>query len=392
MRRSNISTGSGIHNSNPYSFADAIDTSNSAATTTGLFSHPRAEALLSKLMHAAEKHEDQLSSLRCDFDTSHIQLSSHVKQIQHKVSSLEIQVESTHERLNAIEKAIRITATIGAPPSMTVAEGVEANRRSLARTLSLVSNKVDVEDLDERIQAERDRLEEMKKRELASTNAVQKINQAIGSLVSRVDVLADDIRNKIDKSLFNALSSEVACIQNYADFVNSTEVTVKSLKASLEEVNATISEHDELTQTLSDEHMKLQQVVKECPSTKDLEETQAKIRTVSDSISSMEESLEGRIGACQDGLSSLAKHLTSRLDNTYTKSSSDASIAKCVDKESFLDTMQDLKTKVDSKAQVEHLNLLHQSVAKLERELTLTKKKADLAAQFITLFNNNEEE
>jgi hypothetical protein len=107
-------------------------------------------------------------------------------------------------------------------------------------------------------------------------------------------------------------------------------------------------------------------------------------------------SIEDRIQSCQDDTKTLfashetlAKYLTKRISGTYTKSEVDQHIVQCLDKETFVDEVQKINENVESKATFHALHQLHQALEAFQRDMNLTKKKADLAAQFIALYNKD---
>ncbi len=54
-----------------------------------------------------------------------------------------------------------------------------------------------------------------------------------------------------------------------------------------------------------------------------------------------------------------------------------------------MDEVQKINENVESKATFHALHQLHQALEAFQRDMNLTKKKADLAAQFIALYNKD---
>lgn len=382
--------------------------------TGGLFSSFKVEtetkaveALLQRIIQTVEKNERELTTQRSNFESSQMHLNQELKRMQHQISSLEIQSNSSNARIDKIEQAIQVSGV-----HMTVGESVLSNRKTLVRTLNLLSNKADSEELKELVQDQEQKLDarvEELKMDLASNAVIQKMNEANSALVARIDVLSDDLRNKVDKSFFKVLSSEAASLHNYAEFVKKTESILKVLEDTLEKVNHTMEEQDERTKSLSDQTNQTIRDVRNCPSFSDLKQVANNLETVSQSIESKVDkeelsdlhhkqnaSIEDRIQSCQDDTKTLfashetlAKYLTKRISGTYTKSEVDQHIVQCLDKETFVDEVQKINENVESKATFHALHQLHQALEAFQRDMNLTKKKADLAAQFIALYNKD---
>ena len=79
----------------------------------------------------------------------------------------------------------------------------------------------------------------------------------------------------------------------------------------------------------------------------------------------------------------LAKHLTKRLDDTYDKTTTDHVLSTYVKSDQHVTTLQKLTMMIEARACKQALSTLHESMQHLESELCITKRKADLAAQFV---------
>ena len=78
--------------------------------TGGLFSSFKvetetkaAEALLQRIIQTVEKNERELTTQRSNFESSQMHLNQELKRMQHQISSLEIQSNSSNARIDKIE-------------------------------------------------------------------------------------------------------------------------------------------------------------------------------------------------------------------------------------------------------------------------------------------------
>jgi hypothetical protein len=364
---------------NSYSNLDSLFQPTSSSTddnnaTSGLFSHLQAEALLQRIINAVEKHEVECKS----FERNNVQVNETLQQLTRKMTHLQELMNSTNQRLDAVENAIHVKDN-----DLTVGECVAANRRTLVRTLNLVSAKVDAAELKEAAEAQNEHLESTLqdfRRDVASNDAMHKTNDAITSLVNRIEVMSDDVRNKVDKTLFKALSSEAAALQNYALFVKKTESTLKLLEETLES-------HDNVHKVLSKRSDGISKEIEGYPTLIRLQQVEGALEGLSQhmndkvdaevlqSISQDAASIKDRMKSITDDTSTLfashetlAKHFTKRLDNTYTKAAIDKSLELHVEKDEFNDVL-----------------------GKMQQDIKRTQQKSDLAAQFIALYDEQEE-
>jgi len=364
---------------NSYSNLDSLFQPTSSSTddnnaTSGLFSHLQAEALLQRIINAVEKHEVECKS----FERNNVQVNETLQQLTRKMTHLQELMNSKNQRLDAVENAIHVKDN-----DLTVGECVAANRRTLVRTLNLVSAKVDAAELKEAAEAQNEHLESTLqdfRRDVASNDAMHKTNDAITSLVNRIEVMSDDVRNKVDKTLFKALSSEAAALQNYALFVKKTESTLKLLEETLES-------HDNVHKVLSKRSDGISKEIEGYPTLIRLQQVEGALEGLSQhmndkvdaevlqSISQDAASIKDRMKSITDDTSTLfashetlAKHFTKRLDNTYTKAAINKSLELHVEKDEFNDVL-----------------------GKMQQDIKRTQQKSDLAAQFIALYDEQEE-
>ena len=384
-----------------YSSLDSLfqqtSSSSPSADTAGLFSHSKAEALLQRIVNVVEKHESKLQTM----ERSNEQMAEAMQQLNNKIAHVQVYMNSTIQRLDTIEKAINVKDN-----DLTVGECVAANRRTLVRTLSLVSAKVDAEELKEELKEQRENLDSTLdnfRRDLASNDALHKTNEAISSLVIRIDGMSDEVRNKVDKTLFKALSSENAALQNYAQFVKKTESTLATMEK-------TIEKFDNVHKTLSKRSDDIVNELKEFPSMSVIKGVENAMEELSQGMNDKvdaealqklcenTESIENRIKSIANDTNTLfashetlAKHFTKRFDNMYTKAAIDNSMVGYLDKDAFHDAIEKISCEMETKVEGSRVDQLHQALSKLQSEITLTQKKVDLAVQFIALYDDEEE-
>ena len=101
--------------------------------------------------------------------------------------------------------------------------------------------------------------------------------------------------------------------------------------------------------------------------------------------------VEDQIGVCQEDTKTLfashetlAKYLTKRIDGIYTKKQVDKLVKKYVETDELETEKQGIEGKINQET-----NELRQALESFQLEMKVTKKKADLAAQFIALYNKD---
>ena len=120
-----------------------------------LFEQPKAEAVLQSLQEASKKHEKELCLLRklLDFSPSQEDYDSTAGAegiIIKKLRSIESNIQALESRVAKIENSIEIPGnkTANGDVHVTVGQGVERNRKTLARALNLISRKADADEAE----------------------------------------------------------------------------------------------------------------------------------------------------------------------------------------------------------------------------------------------------
>ena len=398
----------------------------------GLFTHSKAEAVLQRMQKSIERHEIEITSLRCDVDTFQTQLQNELYTMNESLSTIQSQVEDLSQRIQQVEHSIQIPgSTLTA--NVTVGEVVIANRRTIAKALNILTNKATVDDVKQSTQTEiqpmKNLLESWKK-DLASNDAIQKSNETVSALIERVDILANDMCHKVDKTLFKSISSDATCIKNYAEFIRTTESITKKIEYELEStIRPIIQSHDEKIASLEDqEKITVRTVQNQCHTLmnqyetlnqsleslmkdvehkaattklKDIEENQNQSDT---HLSSLGEDIKTLYTAHE----TLAKYMTKRLDtvhiqftknnenNTTEKKEEEArnkihkDLKKYVQFKEYEEQSQKLKTILETKACKESLKSIQKAIEQMESELSITKRKADLSAQFVSWYGKQQ--
>lgn len=385
------------------------------SNVNALFTHSKAEALLQRICHSVERHEIELTTLRCEIDSSDAQSRKDIENIQTVISGMKSQLDELNHRFELIEESTRIPGSSSSKMS-SVGETVVANRRTLARTLNLVSQKADEDQVKESFESHSKQIQEVIeqcKSDLVSNDAMEKSNEAISALVSRVDVIANDVCNKVDKCLLKTLSSDATSIRNYANFMRATQSTTTKFESELEDLGGKILNFQSKIQSFEDEVQRInihlnndvvtndkfeevnsttvQSLVKEL-------QTKVSMSTISEMQCHSNQQSKEELKIVEDDVKTLfsahetlAKYLTKRLDDLNKKImtmitkeglSSEYSYATMKELE---DGLQKVASIIESKANQQTLLELQHYVQQLESDLSVTKRKADLAAQFVGL-------
>ncbi len=387
----------------------------------GVFTHSKAETILQRIQKSVERHEIEITSLRCDVDSSQAQLQNDIHTMNESLSTIKSQMDNLLQRIENIEQSIQIP---GSPPSSNVTLGqvIIANRRTIAKTLNLVSQKVTNHEAKKLIRSE---IEPMKvsldswKKDVASNDAIQKSNETISALINRVDLLANDMCNKVDRTLFKSISSDATCIKNYADFIRTTESTTKKIEKELEStIRPTLQLQNEKIQSLDDQGKRVEATVKKsCCTIDDYEKLNLSIQTIlqdleckANAISLTEiehnqhqsmnhlTSMDDDIKTLYSAHETLAKYMTKRLDtlqdnqkDLVAMNNNECKDSNYVQRDDFNKIFKQLQSMLETKACKEILISLQQSIKDMESELSVTKRKADLSAQFVSWYGKKQD-
>lgn len=365
------------HNQSPFVQKEPSDILGISRNLSGIFSHANAEALLKRIVQVVEDHEVAVKNLTRNQE----ECRDAIERLHQQITRVQVDVDSTNHKLESIEKAIFIENS-----KSTIGECVLANRKSVVNAFNLISCKMDTEEVETS-------LEEMKKqlkRDFASNEAMQKSNETIKSLVSRLEVVAEECKSKVDKTLFKALSSEAATLQNYADFVENTESSIKQIKENMERFENTQDDLSRQTDVITE--------------TMDTLSPKEALKNVERSIQELSNSINEKLDAGFDSLGdkvltleedtktlftsheTLAKHFTQRFDKVYNKDAIDEKVSDRVERNHFDQTLHSMKQEIDEKT--ENVSSLVQT---MKKELEVTQKKAELAAQFVSLYEEENE-
>jgi hypothetical protein len=374
----------------------------------GLFSHSKAEALLHRIRNTVEKHEIEITTLHCD----HAQITKDIENIYHSIASTKSQIDDLDSRVRMIEECIRIPGT-NTSSKVSIGEAILATRRTLAKTLNLVSEKADSDIVKESIETQSEKLKECidrLKSDLASNDVVEKINEAITALMTRVDVIAGDMCTKVDKCMLATLSADASCIKNYANFVRTTQETTTKIQNEVQELATTSNENECKMKSINQQLQALNQNINERPSIVKLEEVESMVHSLMEqmhkkadtsSLLEMQENktlikqiqtIEDDIKTLYSAHQTLARHLTKRLDCMYDKAKTESVLSDYAKADEVEEKFQCVVREImEAKACRQTLSELQKDVQSLESDLCITKRKADLAARFVGLCGKKEE-
>jgi len=362
-----------------------------------LLSESRTDVVLQRLLDSVERNETEIKLLQNTQNAWLTKLSNDIDILRERFIDMEDQVATYKKKSETLDETLRIPGT----PHMTVGEGIAANRRALAKTLNLVANKAESDDLSKlKAQLQSD-VDQKFEKVHASTTLIEKLNQSIQALGSRTDVISLDVQNKVDKSLFSSLSSEAEIVRNHSLFVKETEKSIQEIHATMDKLTLDISEEKDLVKKVMNCTMELETSTNKLPTKEDLrllkEDLSLSINQIESITSEGVLKLEQRQSLTEKQLTTLvkenqtlfaahetlAKHISKRLDDTYKKKNIDLLLEKYLQVNSFLDAIQQIAHDVDSKATEQSLHELDLMVKKIAEDHELTRKKADLSARFI---------
>lgn len=360
--------------------------------TSNLFSHSKAEEVLQKLALSIEEHSIHIESLKESLSQSYsLSRSSDIESLRSTMGNIEEKLGMISKRIDYIEKSIAIPGA----PSTSVGEGVATNRRALANTVRLVSNKVDSNNLKLITSAQNEEIEKeigCLKRDFASNISIQKVNDVIKAMECRLDTMTEDILNKVNKSKATTISSEVSCVEKYADFIKSTEMKVTNLEDA-------ISAQSNQVNSLSACALELENQINEKALLSDLSKFEFRLQSLSENLQNRIDSeqelllalegkwnvIESRVASCEDDSKTLfaahkmlAKHMTRRIDNTLSKSET---------KKIYSELLAKVTSSGGTQQKIEDLNL---RLEHINSEMAQARKKADLSVQFIQWFDDRE--
>jgi uncharacterized protein YoxC len=378
-------------------------TQNSNNNLSHLVSDSRAAIILQRLQDSVSRNENEIKLLQNLQNSWLTKISQDIDTLRDRLLVMEDQISFCKKKSGSIDEAVRIPGT----PDMTIGEGVAANRRALAKTLNLIANKAESEDVEKRTtQLQHDFNQKIEKM-TAHVTVVEKLNQAVLALGNRLDVLSLDVQNKVDRSMLTTLTSEAELVRNYSTFADGAEKSIQSLQTISDKLQKDFNNQMDSVKILSDRTTDIQSVITLKPNIDDL-------RSLREDICSMLLSYENK--TCEKMLQleqkqlqsdaninsvekdtqtlysaheTLAKHVTKRFDETYKKTHVDHLLEKYLLVDGFLDAIQQVVHDVESKASEASVQVLETMVNNVKEEHELTKKKADLAARFIDWYTRN---
>ena len=360
--------------------------------TSKLFSNSKAEEVLQNLVSMVEEHSSHIESLKESPSLTHSHSNKNdIESVRLMMGNIEEKLNILSERIDSIKHSIEIPGA----PSTSVGEGVATNRRALANTVRLLSNKVDANNFDLIASAQKAEIEKAiggLKLNFASNISIQKVNDVMKAMDCRLDTMTDDILNKVDKSTATTISSEVSCVAKYAEFIDSTERKMKNLEDVISVQNNQIN-------SLSTCTLELENQMNERAHLSDLSKLESRLKSLCDNLQNRTDSekeiflalegkwyeIEGRVRSCEDDCKTLfaahkmlAKHMTRRIDNTFTKSET---------KEMCTELAEATTTSGDGA--IESFHDINARLKKLSSEVKLAGKKAELSAQFVQWFEES---
>ena len=373
--------------------------SDSVTTASGLFTHTKAEEVFQRMLETVERHEKDMVNLRWKVEKS---VQSTLESIRLRVEQINDEIVNLGQRVEHVENCIKIP---GSTSVVSVGEGLACNRRALARTLNLVAAKADTDEMNEMFTEYDIKLQETVKelqRDLANNDTISKVNEAMEAIGRRVDLVTDDLKNKVDNSMFKTMSSEYNLIRNYSQFVNDSKERSKEQEQKMEEQKKELLHQSESINDLIQKTMQLEEALEtNKPWTNDVDqiissletkvescvisEQNVKIQTLEERLALTEQENETKIRESHTSVhDSLVCHVEKKMKHVMEESSS-----SFVNKDKFMEIMKQLADEIESKASVTEIN---KEIQKLSSEHFITRRKVDLAAQFIEWYSRGSSE
>lgn len=371
-----------------------------------LFDQPKAEAVLKSLLETSKKHEKELSLLRKLYNFSPSpEEESEGGILLAKLRSIETRLDDLTSKVDKIDSAIQIP---GGNAICTVGEGVAANRKTLARTLSLVAEKANTRDMQEQAASHRRQVDETTqelKTSLANVSSVEKINAAMSALSKRIDVIASELKTKADDAEIKLLQCDAALIKNHSAFIKTTNEALQKAEGDLVDHNGAISKHTKDVEALTNKLSALQDDIARRAVAEDLASLLQRVEDMSSSI--LETTNKSDFAAlkvlCDEKHKCIAKVETDLESLLAAQTATSAQISNkiaehrqavgrlvsgCVSREALSSALSSMQAELQRKAGAQTVENVGRKMAELSADYATTKKKCELASDFVTWYTN----
>ena len=290
----------------------------------------------------------------------------------------------------------------------TIEEIMHSNRRSLGRTLQILSTKIDMNQFDEKMEQMKEYVSNQMcnlKGEIVEKSSLCSLREAVSALSQRMDLLAQTTSQKVDHSCITTLKSDVESIRSHAEFVTDTKESLKQLRKQSQDNSKRIENQQKTIETLVSqqtemmekigtlipklEYQNLEERVNNFISfiestmakQQDLQITQSQMDTYIVKIAESDKIIK----KLQIAHEKLATYTANRFGKVYSKETTDNKIHKCVTMEKFKHCLGECNSDLEDRSiQLdESVASIHQKLELLERDYSETKKRSVLAAEFI---------
>ena len=357
-------------------------------SASGILTNSRAEAVLQQLLDASQRHELELKSLRSLYDFSNQSRKSNSPQsiLLAKLHDVETKLETLSDEVKQVERALKIP---GGTNGLTVGDGVAANRKTLARTLNIMAHKSDAEDVKLQAEAQNAAIESMKSSLLADKTCLERINNAVSGLEQRIEAVASEAAEKVDKASIKCIQADAAVIRSRSDFVDSTKESLNNVMRDLSLYSTGLTSSScklvELEKHTASEIKALGQRIQDLCFNVD---SKVAKKDFDSFVSAWGEDREtfAKIESSIHCMRSRQEEMADRL--AYCKQSVDSLINGSVSTEVLNNVVSTFRDELSKRAWCKTVDELCHSLSELVKDYEVVKKKSELAAQFVSWYGN----
>ena len=368
-----------------------------------LFDQPKAEAVLKSLLDTTKQHEKELSVLRKLYNFAPSPLDDSNSEgglLLGKLRSLETRLDQLASRMDDMERAVQIP---GGNTTCTVGEGLAANRKTLARALNMITTKAETDEVTKQISSHKSQVDETivaLTEKVAGVTALEKTNDAVSALSERMDTLAEALNTKANHSTIKVLEADASLIRHHAAFVSKTNDALEKTEGDFEQFQGSMAKQGEMMESLKSNVSSIQEDVARRAVADDLSSLLQKVDRMStevnettkktdfDSLKALfDEKTQSLAKAEGDIQSLLSSHSTmsSQVSNQMAEHRAAVGrlVSGCVSREALSNSLSTLQAEWQQKTWT-----LERSLSELSVDYATTKKKSDLAAEFVSWYGS----
>lgn len=316
----------------------------------GVFSHTKAEELLTQVVATLQRHEIVIESLE----------SERAVHEKNRIDT-KLQVSAVDQRLDSFLKQ-----------QEEIENGNTSIRKTMIKILNMLTNAVTIHDTRDMIATASKSLEEK----------INNLNQDLTKYDERIQILRSDMKKELEDGLFKSLSVEASSMQKYAEIIRAVSTLETSVRNDMEKESLRLDQEISslATQSETEKLMKtIEGIRSSILSYNDVKEI-VEVDELSKRVKNCEESSNTLFAAHE----TLAKHMTKRLDKLNE--------AICSNQNDSDTAVSLLSDEVALKAAKSDVEMMRGLIDTLSNDLKIISKKVDLAAQFIALYGEEDGE